>query len=243
MYNIKDLTIAECVANNYQTAAVFKKHQIDFCCGGKISIEEACKKANVDEQSLLQELDEVTQQKPQENAAEAYELDTLADYIVKTHHRYVREKLPEIEPFLNKVVRVHGHRHPELIKVQENFQAVKDELLSHMPKEENVLFPYIKQMTGANKDSTQFKPPAFGTIKNPIKMMEMEHETAGNGFKEIREITNDLTPPHDACNTYRVTYFLLDEFENDLHRHIHLENNVLFPKAIKLENDLLSKMN
>jgi len=237
----KNQTIAQCVANNYQTATIFKKHKIDFCCGGKISISEACQKNKVDEETLLQELNEATQQKPQEDAEETYELDKLAKHIVEKHHAYVRQRIPEIEPFLDKVVRVHGEKHPELKKVQENFQAVKEELLSHMQKEENVLFPYIEQMMEVKKNNTQLEPPFFGTIKNPINMMEMEHESAGNAFKEIREITNDLTPPDGACNTYRVTFSLLDEFENDLHRHIHLENNVLFPKAIILENDLLPK--
>lgn len=237
----KDQTIAQCVANNYQTATVFKKHKIDFCCGGKISISEACQKNKVDEEPLLQELNEVTQQKSQEDAAETYELDKLAKYIVEKHHTYVRQRIPEIEPFLDKVVRVHGEKHPELKKVQENFQAVKEELLNHMQKEEKVLFPYIEQMMEAKKNNAQLEPPFFGTIKNPINMMEMEHESAGNAFKEIREITNDLTPPDSACNTYRVTFSLLDEFENDLHRHIHLENNVLFPKSIMVETGLLSR--
>ena len=237
----EDQTIAQCVANNYQTATIFKKHKIDFCCGGKISIREACQKNKVDEETLLQELNEATQQKSREDTAETYELDKLAKHIVEKHHAYVRQRIPEIEPFLDKVVRVHGEKHPELKKVQENFQAVKEELLNHMQKEENVLFPYIKQIVEAKKNNTQLEPPFFGTIKNPINMMEMEHESAGNAFKEIRELTNDLTPPDGACNTYRVTFSLLDEFENDLHRHIHLENNVLFPKSIMLETDLLSK--
>lgn len=237
----KNQTIAQCVADNYQTATIFKKHKIDFCCGGKVSIQEACRKNNADEKMLLQELNETTKQKPQKDAAENYELDKLAKYIVEKHHAYVRQTIPEIEPFLDKVVRVHGEKHPELKKVQENFQAVKEELLNHMQKEENELFLYIKQMVAAKKKNIQLEPPFFGMIKNYINMMEMEHESAGNAFKEIREITNDLIPPEGACNTYRVTFSLLDEFENDLHRHIHLENNVLFPKSIMLETYLLSK--
>ncbi len=237
----KEQTIAHCVANNYRTATVFKKYRIDFCCGGKVSIQETCEKNNVDEEKLLQELNEVTQQKSQEDVVEIYELDTLATHIVEKHHTYVLQRIPEIEPFLDKVVRVHGHTHPELIQVQENFQAVKEELLSHMQKEENVLFPYIKEMVEAKRNNIQPVLPFFGTIKNPISMMEMEHVSAGNSFKVIREITNNLTPPEGACNTYRVTFSMLDEFENDLHRHIHLENNLLFPKAILLENDLLSQ--
>ena len=234
----RDETVAQCVASNYQTATVFKEYKIDFCCGGKISIAEACKKANVDEEGILQRLNEVMQQKPSEEAVETYELDDLVDYIIETHHTYVRKRIPEIEPFLEKVVRVHGESHPELTKVLEGFYEVREELLTHMQKEENVLFPYIKEMVKAKKNNTSSEPSCFGTIKNPIHMMEMEHESAGSTFKNIRKITNDFTPPEGACNTYRVTFSLLDEFENDLHRHIHLENNVLFPKAILLEESL-----
>lgn len=235
----KNQTISECVATNYQTATVFKKYKIDFCCGGKISIQDACKKNNIEEEILLQELNKAIEQELQENPAEAFELDDLAEYIVEKHHTYIRNRIPEIEPFLEKIVSVHGERHPELKKVQENFQAVKEELLSHMKKEENILFPFIKEMVKAKKTNATLTLLSCGSIKNPINMMELEHESAGDTFKEIREITDDLSPPEGACNTYRTTFALLDEFENDLHRHIHLENNVLFPKAILLEEALL----
>ncbi len=236
----KEQTVAECVADNYQTAVIFKDNNIDFCCGGKISIEDACKKNNIDEETLLQSLNELVQNKKQENPVEQYELDDLADYIVGKHHKYVRESIPQIEPFLDKVVDAHSQRHPELYKVRENFLKVKNELLAHMVKEERVLFPFIKEMVKAKKNGSKVAPPFFGTIRNPINMMEADHESAGNDFKEIRSITNALTPPSDACNTYRVTFSLLDEFESDLHRHIHLENNILFPKSIILESELLS---
>lgn len=234
----KNQTISECVANNYQTATVFKKYKIDFCCGGKISIQEVCQQNNIDETQLLEELNKAVEQKSYEDIIEYLSLDDLADYIVEKHHTYVREQLPEIEPFLDKIVLVHGAKHPELKKVQENFQAVKEELLSHMEKEENILFPYIKEMMKAKRSHSKLTTPSFGSIKNPIDMMEAEHESAGDSFKEIREITDDLSPPEGACNTYRTTFALLDEFENDLHRHIHLENNILFPKSILLEEEL-----
>lgn len=234
----KKQNVSECVTKNYKTAAVFKKYKIDFCCGGKISIQEACRKDKIDEKLLLQELNEIIKKRPQENMVENYELDILVDYIIKKHHAYILKTAPEIDSFLSKIVDVHGQRQPELKKVQEIFQAVKKELLSHMEKEENILFPYIKESVEAKNNNSQLAPPFFGTIKNPINMMEKEHESAGNCFREIRKITNNFTPPDDACNTYRISLSLLDEFENNLHRHIHLENNILFPKAIILENDL-----
>lgn len=237
----KNHTVAECVAKNYQTAPIFKKYKIDFCCGGNLSIHKACKPANVDETSLLQELNEAMQQNHQENIVETYELDALADHIVQKHHSYVRQKLPEIDQLLDKIVGVHEQKHPELQKVQEIFLALKKELLSHMQKEEDMLFPYIKEMVEARKNETQLVRPFFGTINESIKMREIEHESAGNSFKGIKELTNDLTPPDDACNAYRVTFSLFEDFENDLHRHIHLENNVLFPKAKMLGNDLSAK--
>lgn len=241
--NLMENTIAELVVKNYRTAAVFKRHGIDFCCGGKISIAEACEKQGVDREFLLKELQEALHILPEKSDADALGLDELTKYIVNTHHNYVRQRLPEIEPFLEKVIRVHGEKHPELKRVKELHEAVKDELLTHMQKEEKVLFPYIRELVAAQNTKKTVEPPFFGTIKNPIRMMEQEHELAGDKCKEIRDITNNLTPPEGACNTYRVTFSMLDEFENDLHRHIHLENNILFPQSTQLEETLLSSEN
>jgi regulator of cell morphogenesis and NO signaling len=166
-------------------------------------------------------------------------LDSLIDHIVEKHHTYVRDRIPDIEPFLEKVVHVHGGRHPELLLVQEKFDEIKQELTDHMYKEENILFPQIKKLVSAIKNSSEYVIPPYGSIKNPIQMMEMEHESAGSGFKIIRENTHNLQPPSDACQTYRVVFALLDEFETDLHRHIHLENNILFPGAIAYESSIL----
>jgi regulator of cell morphogenesis and NO signaling len=237
--NIMENTIAELVVKNYKTAAIFKRHGIDFCCGGKISISEACDKQGVHQETLLKELQEALHMLPEKNDAASLELDELTRYIVDTHHNYVRQRIPEIEPFLEKVIRVHGEKHPELKQVRELFDAIKEELLTHMQKEENVLFPYIRTMVEAQNTQKTIEAPHFGTIKNPIRVMEHEHELAGDKCREIRNLTQNLTPPEGACNTYRVTFAMLDEFENDLHRHVHLENNILFPQSTQLEETLL----
>ena len=169
---------------------------------------------------------------------QSWPADLLTDYIEKKHHRYVQSKTAEIKPYLDKVCRVHGDRHPELWKIQEHFNATAGELAMHMKKEELVLFPFIRKMAGAKLGETEIKTPHFGTVQNPIKMMMHEHASEGERFGLIRELTNDYTPPADACNTYRVTFALLEEFEKDLHMHIHLENNILFPTALRMEREL-----
>ena len=234
----KGQTVWSCVATNFATAEIFKKHKIDFCCWWEISIEEACKNQNIDLHSLLSELNNISNNKKEETLYDYLELDKLADYIVNNHHSYVRKNLPIIEPYLDKIVDVHSENHPELFEVQKNFRAVRDELLSHIQKEENILFPFIKKMVEAKNTKSALENPPFGTIKNPITQMEAEHDNAWDAFKNIRNVTNDLTPPQDACNTYKLTFELLAEFEEDLHKHVHLENNILFPKAIILEEEL-----
>jgi regulator of cell morphogenesis and NO signaling len=158
---------------------------------------------------------------------------------VNVHHTYVRESIPVIEQFAAKVARVHGVNHPETISIQQLFLDLKNELVSHMQKEETVLFPYIKklQQSAAGKETLQ-RPP-FNSVANPIRLMESEHELAGSLLKQIASATDNFTPPTDACNTYRVLYHKLEEFQNDLFQHIHLENNILFPKALLLESQLM----
>ena len=165
----------------------------------------------------------------------SWPLDLLAEYIEKKHHRYVEEKTPILRQFLDKLCKVHGERHPELFKINELFTASSGELASHMKKEELILFPFIKKMVKAKLENSAVQSPQFGTVENPIAMMMEEHDNEGSRFREIDALTNNYTPPADACNTYKVTYAMLQEFEKDLHLHIHLENNILFPEAIKLE--------
>ena len=235
----EDQIIGELVAQDYRTASVFKKYGIDFCCQGNRTIHDACDKKSIDPASVLHDLDETVHTKSDfASDFQSWPADLLADYIEKKHHRYVQSKTAEIKPYLDKVCRVHGDLHPELLEIKDHFNATAGELAMHMKKEEILLFPYIRKMVQAQYDGTEIKTPHFGTVRNPIKAMMNEHITEGERFGMIASISNNYTPPADACNTYRVTYALLKEFEQDLHMHIHLENNILFPKAIKLEQEL-----
>lgn len=231
--------IGDLVAQDYRTAAVFKKYGIDFCCNGNRTIEEACSKKNMDTHLVLQEiLDATHTQRGDTTDYQSWPIDLLADYIEKKHHRYVESKIAEIIPYLNKVCKVHGEHHPELLTIQDYFHASAGELSQHMKKEELILFPFVRKMMKTKQDGGVWDPPHFGTVQNPVEMMMHEHTAEGDRFRKIAELSNNYTPPPEACNTYRVTFALLKEFEEDLHLHIHLENNILFPKAIALEKSL-----
>ena len=235
----QDQIIGELVANDYRTASVFKKYGIDFCCQGNRTINDACEAKKIDEKLVVEDLNNLMNSKADGGVDfQSWPLDLLADYIEKKHHRYVEEKSLEIKPYLDKICRVHGERHPELLEIKEHFNATAGELAMHMKKEELILFPFIKKMVKAKQENTKLDKPNFGTVENPIQMMMDEHTTEGDRFRKIEEISNNYTPPENACNTYRVTFALLNEFEQDLHMHIHLENNILFPRAIELEKQL-----
>ncbi|GAA0892677.1 iron-sulfur cluster repair di-iron protein [Fulvivirga kasyanovii] len=235
----KDTPIGELVAANYRTATVFKKHKIDFCCQGGRTIREAVEQKEIDINLLLKELDEAIQIKDTSaNNYQSWPLGLLADYIEKVHHRYVEKRTQEIVPFLNKLCRVHGDRHPELHEITDLFTKSAGDLAQHMKKEELILFPFIHKMVRTQNLREKLHPPHFKTIENPIAMMMHEHDAEGERFRKIAELSNNYNPPADACNTYRVTFALLKEFEDDLHLHIHLENNILFPRAMDMENNI-----
>lgn len=230
-------SIGELVAKDYRKADVFKKFNIDFCCGGKKTLSQVCKNSNIDikiVEAELNKLDSVAG--VASHNYNDWSLDFLADYIINTHHNYVKTSLPIILEYNAKVAKVHGAEHEEVIAIHDLFKEAADELTTHMIKEETILFPYIKQLV--TEKSSVNGSCSFGTVKNPIRMMEHEHDLVGNIFKTIRELSNDYTPPADACGTYTVSYQKIQEFENDLHQHIHLENNILFPKSILLETQL-----
>ncbi|WP_338733881.1 iron-sulfur cluster repair di-iron protein [Mangrovimonas cancribranchiae] len=234
----KDTTkqIGSYVANDYRTAAVFSKYGIDFCCKGHRTIQEVCEKKDIDSNVLLDDLNAImTSHSGESIDYKSWPLDLLADYIEKKHHRYVEEKIPVLKQFLAKLCKVHGSRHPELFEINELFTASAGELAAHMKKEELILFPFVKKMVKATMSGQPIKVPGFGTVENPIATMMEEHDNEGERFRKIAELTNNYNPPADACNTYRVTFAMLNEFEQDLHLHIHLENNILFPEATKLE--------
>lgn len=235
MENIASKTVAEVVAENIKTADVFKKNGIDFCCGGGVAVVKICQKKDIDFDQLEKELQNAGRTINRSQDYNSWSLDFLIDYIVNTHHTYVTEAIPLILQYSNRVAEVHGHHYKEVVEINLLFHEVAEELSAHLKKEEQILFPFVKSIVKANKEGYSIPQPSFGTVGNPIKMMEMEHETAGDIFKKIRELSNDYTPPVEACNTYRALYAKLEEFEEDLHQHIHLENNILFPKALLLE--------
>lgn len=239
-YN-KDLIIADIVNDNIKTTDVFKKYGIDFCCGGGISLAKACEKRNVNVGVLISELNNIDKNIFASQNFNNWELDFLVDYIVNTHHAYILEAFSLLDAYSAKVTNVHGEKHPPLREIAQLYNKLKVELVQHMQKEECILFPNIKEMVKAKKANTALKHDYLGTVQNPIKMMHIEHEIAGDILKSIAELTMNYTPPEWACNTFKALYAKLDEFEQDLHLHVHLENNILFPKAIKLEmtlNDL-----
>ncbi len=233
---MENRTIGSFVAEDFRTAAVFNKYGIDFCCKGGRTLEEVCEKKKISQTDLEEELDKLLNQKAENNIDfRSWPLDLLVDYIEKTHHRYVEEKIPVLLQFLNKLCKVHGERHPELFEVNNLFIGCAEELSQHLKKEELVLFPFVKQMVNATISGQAVQAPHFGTVQNPVSMMMHEHDGEGERFRKIAALTNNYTPPADACNTYKVTYAMLKEFEEDLHKHIHLENNILFPSAVALE--------
>lgn len=241
MNDTLEKSIGQLVAEDYRTAQVFKAHKIDFCCKGNRTLTEVATKKGLNLEAISEEL-EAVRSNGQENLPDfkTWPLDLLIDYIEKTHHRYVEKQIPVLKQYLNKLYRVHGERHPELFDIFEQFNTSAGELSMHMKKEELVLFPYIRKMVAGPTGSEALEKPHFGSVSNPIQMMMEEHDNEGERFRTIAKLSNDYTPPEDACNTYRVAFSLLQEFEDDLHRHIHLENNILFPKAEILENRMVN---
>lgn len=234
----KNDIIGRVVAMDYRTAGVFEQRGIDFCCNGNRSIEAACEEQKISTEELIDSLQRMVDKPSKKEGVgnfEEWPLDLLADYIEKKHHRYVREQIPVIQAFLGKIVLVHGGIHPELSKIKMHFDACAIDLTTHMQKEELILFPFIRKMVLAKMDGNTGPAAPFGTVQNPIQMMMHEHDTEGQRFRKIGMLSNQYAVPSDGCNTYRAAYAALHAFEDDLHLHIHLENNILFPKAIEME--------
>jgi len=236
-------TLAEIMTDNVRSAIVFEEFGLDFCCRGNRLLKDACSEKNVDLQKVVNELTNLSNNGNGKENPNEWQLDFLVDYIINNHHQYVRRMIPVISLHSDKVALVHGQNHPETLQIADLFLAVREELEGHMMKEERVLFPQIKQMVINQKENSQFFPLPFGTIQNPIRMMEYEHTNAGDALSQIRELSNNYSHPEDACNTFKALYSELKEFEEDLHKHIHLENNILFPKSITLESELITNQN
>ncbi len=231
----KESKVGEVVASNFKVAEVFEKYGIDFCCKGGMSLAAACQSKNIDPDLFIKDLQISLQHKqdPTLNFID-WPLDLLADYIEKKHHRYIREKAPMIQTYLTKLVQAHGTRYPELLYVQELFEQSILDLHTHMRKEEKILFPYIRNRVQSYLQNSA--DTLFSSIQTPVNILMEDHQLEGSRFEKIAELTNQYQPPTAGCITHKVCFSMLKEFEIDLHQHIHLENNILFPKALSLEH-------
>lgn len=233
----KGETVGQIAAKDIRKAEVFKKYGIDFCCGGKKSLKQACEEKGLDVEVVEAELQTVNQAaKPVENF-DRWNPDFLADYIFNKHHQYYYDEAPLIGELLVKVANHHGERFPELLQVYHLYASLTQELSSHFAKEEKVLFPFIKALVQA-KQSGSTEHLSELALSGPIQMMEADHDAAGEILGQLRDVTNNYTAPEGACNSFQFLYKKLKDLEDDLHQHIHLENNILFPKALKLEKEL-----
>lgn len=230
-----DKTIGEFVAEDYRTAVVFKKYGIDFCCGGQVSLMATCQENGLEPDALLAEIEDVKSEPIErgQNYA-AWDLAFLIDYIVNTHHAYLHENTKTIEGYAKKIATVHGEHHPEVVEIAAIFEKVAADLTLHLREEEEILFPAIKRIVTAKKESTEANPEDVAVLNTSLETLHQEHEEVGAATHKIRRLSMNYEIPANVCNTFVVTYRLLREFEEDLHKHVHLENNLLFPKAAQL---------
>jgi len=224
--------IGDIVAKNFHAAGVFRKYNIDFCCGGGISLQKASEKRGVDVAEIEAEIKQIME-KPDQSGEKysTWSASFLIEYILNTHHAFVRSKLDEIGFYAQKVAKVHGEHYPENIRIAELFEEISKEMVSHMASEENRVFPLIKTIEKLTSTRKEVPVELISELKTELELMENEHEAAGGIMKEIRALSHDYNPPADACTTYRILYKNLEAFEQDLHKHVHLENNILFKKA------------
>jgi regulator of cell morphogenesis and NO signaling len=236
-----ETSVKEVALHVPESTRLFEQLKIDYCCGGNQPLSEACASAGLDVGTVMEMLDEVAQSGSQDTNVwdgQNASLPELIEHILNTHHVFTKSEMARLEALTGKVIEAHGQNHPELVHLGELFEQLCSELTPHMFKEEQVLFPYILAMSRAS-DKNQPGPFApFGTVNNPVRMMMKEHDTAGEILRELRAVTADYKVPPDACVSYQTLYQALENFERDLHQHIHLENNLLFPKALDLEKAL-----
>ncbi len=231
--------IGEIVRLNFKTAPIFHEIDIDYCCGGSKTISEACDEAGIEPEQLIARIEKIIHtHDPDSEYINNLSPDELCEYIHRRHHAYVKRSIPFLKESLKKICGAHGAIHPELLKIKRLFETAAGELIMHMHKEEIMLFPYIRKMVKAKKEGSPMVRPAFGSVANPIAMMILQHETEGKRFRKIAQVSGNYDIPDDACATYESTMYHLKEFERDLYRHIHLENNVLFPAVVEMEAEL-----
>ncbi len=228
-------TIGELVAEDYRTAGVFEKYGIDFCCGGKVVLSDICREKGLDPVLILEDLEQV-KETPSERGQNygAWELSFLADYIVNTHHAWLRENMGVIADYARKVAGVHGANHPEVVEIAGIFDTIVSDMFEHLRQEEEVFFPAVRRIEAARKSGAEPAKNDLDTIRGSLERLDEEHNAIGEAVHTIRRLSREYEIPADACNTYMVTYRKLKEFEDDLHKHVHLENNILFLKAAKI---------
>ena len=227
--NLESKKIGDIVTDNFKAAEIFKKYGIDFCCGGNSLLKQACAEKNIDLAVLAQELTELAEQPADaSHNFKEWDLGFLCDYIVNTHHQTVNKLLPQVLAYTRKIADVHGSHHPELLQVATLFSQINDELVPHLKNEEEILFPAIKDALKTGSALSE------ETIKSEIARMSAEHEFAGNAMDKINKLSDGYRLPQDACNSYMVAFKLLEQFEDDLHIHVHLENNIVYPHALLL---------
>jgi regulator of cell morphogenesis and NO signaling len=233
-------TVREIALNQPSSIRVFESFGIDYCCGGRKPLAVACREQDVEIEAVLAALAQAASEPgPEETDWSKASLESLAAHIVSTHHEYVRKELPRLDALAKKVVAAHGPNHSELPELQHALYRLDNELTRHLFKEETILFPYIAQLEHALAHGGARPHGCFGTVANPIAMMMQEHDDAGELLAQIRELSGNFTPPQDACPTYHAFFNGLKDFEKDLHQHIHLENNILFPRAIAMESSAM----
>lgn len=232
-------TVGEIAVELPQSTRIFERMKIDYCCGGGVALGDACQAAGVNLDTLVQMLEASTTQKSNESLElQQATLTELIAYILDKHHVYTKDEMARLEPLAAKVVSAHGANHAELMVVRDLMQQLFADLKPHMFKEEQILFPYVLELENAQNQNRPAPFAPFGTVNNPIRMMMIEHDTAGELLREMRKVSSDYRVPADACISYQTFYEVLEAFEQDLHQHIHLENNLLFPKAAALEEQL-----
>lgn len=234
--NEANKTVGEIVAEDYRTAKVFEEHGVDFCCGGNTELRIICKEKEIDIALLTQEL-EAVKKEPVERSHDfsSWELSYLADYIVNVHHGYLKDNMDKINEYTGKIADVHGSNHPEVVKIDVLFSKIALNLKAHLREEEETFFPALKRVDVNKKAGTRPSAGDVEIMQESLKTLMAEHEEIGDAVHDIHRLAKGYTIPDDACNTFALTYRQLKEFEEDLHKHVHLENNILFPKAVQLK--------
>lgn len=236
-------TVRELALQIPNATRIFEKMKIDYCCGGDKSLQEACDSAGVKVAELELLFEQAAESAAPPNGLPDFQSLTLTDligHILAKHHVYTKEEMVRLQSLIEKVIGAHGENHPELRNIGDVFQEMCADLTPHMAKEENVLFPYLEELEASFLQNRPAPFAPFGTVKNPVRMMMMEHDTVGDLLRELRALSSDYAVPADGCISYQTLYQALEAFEKDLHQHIHLENNILFPRAVEMEEKVQS---